>query len=434
MKVDEILGSIAERFANSFPAQMPSPRAVGREAEFPLVRGDGRAADVSLLWSRLLESGSCVPVHDRGPDGEELLVGVEGKGWSCVAEVGRATVELSVGPRATLHELADDMQKALQRLQKIVHQAGLHLLGFGIQPRTPASVSLLTPKQRYLALLEAIGTQWLTFCITAGDQVQIDIGRGEIVQIMNIMNAASGAIIALTANSSVYRGRPGKFASGREGLAVGIVNEPYRHGSAPRPYKDLEEYIRFLAGLRCLCIPRGDHFEQVGEPFTDFLQRDMSLHDLEAAYSAFLFHEHYVWPSARPRARIGTLEIRPACQQPHSSSWMPSALALGLIESANEVGAFFESELGRDRSWEVLLDYRRLAIRYGLEAPEPVPGFLRNLLDLATTGLQQRGYGEEVFIGPAWEILAQDCGPATQARRAFERGGIRALVQELSLP
>jgi gamma-glutamylcysteine synthetase len=380
-----------------------------------------------------LEQGDCEPIHDRGTDGSELIVGVETKNWSCVIEVGRATAELSVGPRPTLHELALDMDEALLRLEDVVRRAGFRLLGFGIQPRTPASPRLLTPKLRYLALLEAIGPQWLKFCVTAADQVQVDMGREDLVRQMNLINAASGAIIALTANSSVYGGRAGRFASGREGLTTNMVNEPYRHGPSPRPHADLEEYVRFLAGLRCLCLPDGDGgFKQVGEPFTDYLRREPSVRDPEATYEEFLFHEHYIWPSARPRARIGTLEIRPACQQPAGSTWVPSALALGLVEAADEVESYLESELG-ERHWDALLRYRELAVRHGLDAPEPAPRFLETLLDLIGGGLRRRGRKEEAFLAPVYDLLDQCSGPASRARKLLGEGGIAALAEEMSL-
>ena len=431
--VDETLGEITRRFAAGFPAKAPPLRTVGREAEFPLVKSDGRAADVLQLWPLFLEQKDCEPINDRGVDDSELIVGVKTQEWSCVIEVGRATVELSVGPRPTLHELARDMDEALRRLKNVVYGAGFRLLGYGIQPRTPASPQLLTPKLRYSALLKAIGSRWLKFCVTAADQVQIDMGRDDIVRQMNLINATSGFIIALTAHSSVYGGRVGQFASGREGLTANMVNEPYRHGSSRGPYADLEEYVRFLAGLRCLCLPeKGGGFKQIGEPFTEYLRREPSASDPEAAYEEFLFHEHYIWPSARPRAKIGTLEIRPACQQPADATWVPSALALGIVEAADEIEAYLKAELG-EKYWEALLRYRKLAVRHGLASPEPVPRFVETLLHLASGGLRQRGQGEEVFLAPAYAQLERHSEPASHARKRFEEGGIAALMEEVSL-
>ena len=431
--VNQTLEEITERFASGFPKEVPALRTVGREAEFPLVNPDGSAADVLTLWPALLERADCRPIYDRAVDGSEFLVGVEADSWSCVTEVGKGTLEISVGPRATLHELARDMEDGLARLKEVVRTSGVRLLGFGIQPKTPASVGLLTPKRRYHALLETIGAGWLKFCVTAADQVQIDMGKDEIVRLANLINAASGVIIAVTANSSVYGGRAGRFASGREGLTANMVGEPDRHGSSPRPFADLEEYLQFLAGLKCLCLPDGNgEYRVVGLPFTEYLRQRPLDKDIQETYEEFLFHEHYIWPSARPRSRIGTLEVRPSCQQPAGSGWVPSALALGLVESAAEAQSFLEDALGTNY-WSGLRWYRKEAVEQGLGASEPIPDFLETVLDIARQGLQRRGRDEELFLAPAFEMLERRVGHSARARKSVEEGGINALVEELSL-
>ena len=431
--VSSALSDITERFAVGFPAKAPSLRTVGREAEFPLVRLDGRAGDVFQVLPLLLEQEDYEPTYDQGNDGTEILSGVEADGWSYASEVGVSTVELSAGPKPTLHELVRDMDRGLERLTEAVRRADFRILGFGIQPRTPAHHGLLTPKKRYSTLLEVIGNQWLKFCVTAGDQLQVDVGQDDLVRIMNLMNAASGAIIAFTANSSIYGGREGKFASGREGLTANMVGEPYRHGSPAAPYSDLEEYVRFLAGLQCLCLPDdGDGFRVIGVPFVEQLRWDPALQDPEAAFEAFLFHEHYIWPSARPRSRIGTVEIRPACQQPPDSTWIPSALGLGLVEAADELENYLEDTLGK-LYWEALQEYRGRAVKQGLDAQEPVPHFLNTIVDISAEGLCHRGEGEETFLEPARDRLERRMGPADEAKALFERNGPTALVTELSL-
>ncbi len=431
LAVEKAIEDITRRFSEGFPEVPPQIRTVGREAEFPLVDAEGRAADASRLWPLLLESGDCKPVYDEKDDGSEFIIGVEHERWSCVIEVGKGTVEISVGPKDTLHELAGDFEAAMEKVGKAASDLGLRLLGYGIQPLSSATKDLLTPKRRYVAMLEAIGPQWLSFCVTAGDQAQVDIGRNEVVRMTNLIGAVSGAIIAFTANSSVYGGASGEFASGRQGLAEGITGEPHRHGAAPRPFHDLEDYVRFLAGLRCLCLPEpsGGYRLPAGS-LMDILPEFHG--DPGSAYEAFLFHEHYVWCDARPRARIGTLEVRPSCQQPAELSWAPSALSLGLMEAAADVEAFIEGSVGGD-SWEKLMLYRGRAVKAGIHAPEPTAGFLRGLLDLARKGLCKRGFGEEGFIDPLEHALEFREGTAANARRAFERGGAQELVSEYAI-
>ncbi len=79
--VDETLEEITRRFAAGFPTKAPPLRTVGREAEFPLVRPDGRAADVLQLWPLFLDQIDCEPINDRGVDDSVLIVGVETQDW-----------------------------------------------------------------------------------------------------------------------------------------------------------------------------------------------------------------------------------------------------------------------------------------------------------------------------------------------------------------
>jgi gamma-glutamylcysteine synthetase len=324
-----------------------------------------------------------------------------------------------------LIELRADLDRALAALSPVVRRAGYLLLGYGIQPRTPPTRSILTPKQRYLAFLDAVGRTWLRFGITASDQLHVALSRDELVPTMNLLNGLSGALIAVSANSSVYGGRPGAYASGREGLMRELVAEPFRHGAVPRPFRDLEDYVRWACGFRCLVLPAGKGFRFPLGTFADELARSQP--DLDT----FLYHEHYLWPSARPRVRLGTLEIRPACQQP-GLSFGPAAFALGLAQARAEVWAYLDDALGA-KAWTSLLTYRRRAIRMGLRAEEPVPGFLRTLLDLAERGLADRGFGEERMLLPIRERVEKGRGPADVARDLVRRGGIDALVAGLAL-
>ena len=354
-------------------------------------------------------------------------MGVQADRWSAVTEVGRGTVEVVIGPRASLQELAADLDVALARLIPAARRTGALLLGYGIQPRTPPHAGLLTPKRRYAALLGAIGPRWLRFAVTASDQVHVDITRSELIPAFNLFNSLSGALIALSANSSVYGGRVGRYASGREGLMVATTPEPYRHGAVPRAFADVEEYVRWAAGFRCLCLPgSGEGFRFPRASYLDHARGRPA--DLEE----FLFHEHYLWPSARPRARLGTLEVRPACQQPQHDSWAPAALALGLSEMLGEAGALVEDVASGD-AWRTLLAYRSRAVRDGLAAEEPTPGFLESVIDVAEQGLKARGHREEDLLSPLRERLAVRSGPADRARALARSGGAVAVANALAL-
>jgi gamma-glutamylcysteine synthetase len=420
--------AIAREFAARFPEHRSGKRKVGREAEFPLVDPAGRPGDCSELWPRLLQEPKRNPIVDRrASDGAEFVVGVTAPEWSCIAEFGRATVEIAVGPDTSLLSLARVFDEALSEVGTAAQAAGYRLLGFGIHPRTLPRRSLVTPKRRYFSLVDILGTRCLRYGLTAADQLHVDVTRSELIGLMNVMNAMSGPLIALTANSSVYGGRVSGFCSGRERLMASITAEPYRHGEVPRAFADYEDYVEFLTSFQWLAMPDGlGGFRPYGGPFRAYMEAN------GPDFGAFERHEHYVWPSARPRTRLGTLEIRPACQQPPGSSWVPSALAAGWAEGWMGVHDYLADSLDRDR-WAVMLRYRRAAVRDGVQAAEPIPGFLAHLIELAAEGLRRRGLGEEDLLGPARQSLERRIGPAQEAVRIFRSGGYPALVSSLAV-
>ncbi len=422
------LERLAERFGSRFPATLRHPRKIGREAEFPLIWPDGRAADAALLWEPLLhEPGARVTYDD--PGSRRLIARVDFPEVAYEIEMGRATAEVVLPPARDLIELEAISNAAVARLVRAATARGMLVLGYGIQPCTPGGVGLMTPKRRYLALSRAIGRPWLHFTSTASDQVQVDISRAELVDAVNMMNLLSGPIIALTANSSVYAGRIGGFVSGREGLLATLGED--RHGMTPRRFATLEEFLAFACGQTCYVLPRGGRFVRYGRPFTSYLAAHGPGLNADV-WDAYLWHEHYIWNSARPRAQHATIEVRPACQQPPDEPLAAAALSLGLVEALPHVRAFVGDLLGPD-PWPAMTAYCREVVRYGPRAREPRARLLAGLVDLAGKALRRRRRGEERFLQPIHRRLEARSVPADRAAALFRKGGVAALIDGFKL-
>ncbi len=417
------IDALTDRFAARFPVRIASPRRIGREAEFPLVRRDGRAGDVSALWDPLRADRRARLTYDD-PSAQRLIQRIDLDDAAYEVEMGRATVEVVLPPVDDLIALEVASAGAVRRVARAATSAGMAVLGYGIQPRTPGTTALMTAKRRYLALHRAIGRAWLRFTTTAADQVQIDVTRGELLDAINLMNLLSGPLIALTANSRVYGGRIGGSRSGREALLAGL-GEP-RHGMTPRRFDRLDEFIGFICAQTCYVLPEGDRYRSFRRPFSAYLaERGPDL-------NAYLWHEHYTWSSARPRAHHGTIEIRPACQQPPDESLAAAALSLGLVEALPHLWPFLRELLGSD-PWPAMAAYRRAAVRDGVRARQPAPRLLAGLLDLAASALRRRGRGEERYLRPLFRRLERKELPADRAAARFRRGGVSALIAEFRL-
>jgi gamma-glutamylcysteine synthetase len=417
---------LAVEFASHFPPDLNNPRTIGREAEYPVVTATGEAADVRRLWASLEPLGDFRVRHD-GNDPNRLIISLEDDEVNYALEVGLGTVEVITGPCADLFELQATHEAAMQRLVQAAGQLDYRVLGYGIQPLTPPTLDLLTPKQRYQVLNEVMAGAWLWFTITGSDQVQIDISRSELVQMINFGNLMAPIIIALCANSPIWEGQLSPFCSAREGQVGQVYAGKYRYGMIERPFVDLADFIETISRDTCLVRRENITYLPYNRPFLTYLDE----HGPD--FSAYLVHEHYTWNSARARTNHATIELRPACQQPWTEHMAAAALGLGLIEAAPAIELYLAQQFG-DRVWPVLRAYHQQVIAHGLSAPQPAPDLLWHIVTLATEALKQRGRGEEIFMEPLFGRLARRLNPAQHIRQIFEQGGLNQLLAQVAVP
>lgn len=421
--------ALAEDFEYGFRDRLGPIRRVGLEAEFPVVTEDGRAGDIQLLWPAILEDSSFTAEYDD-PQTRSLLVAARRSGTAFTAEVGRSTLELSLGPYEDLWTLQAAFDGVLSKAVASAHRHGLQLLGFGIQPRTPARASLMTPRRHYRALLRAAGRPWLPLTTTASSQLHVDISRREIASAVNVMNLASGPLIAWAGNSSVYGGRAGAALSGREALLSALGE--HRYGMTPRRMTDTLDWVSYLAEYRFFVERRGERFVPTRVPFRTWLGRSGARLSRADRLREFLWHEHYVWNSARARLEHSTIEVRPACQQPAGSPLAIHALALGWVESLSDLDAYFGDAVAED-AWPAMIRYRWSAVRDGLQAPPPAAHMLAELLEISRRGLARRGRNEESFLDPIAARLESGENPGLQARALFLSRGMRGLLRAVRI-
>ncbi len=423
--LEAIFAALAERFAAGFAVERPALRTVGREAEFPVVDADGESVDVRRLWQTLLANPQLEPEYGPGPQ-RNFITGLKGPDYSYALEVGLGTIEVNTRPCADLFEIQQLMAEAVSRLVSAAARAGWRVLGYGIQPVTSPQLRIMSPKQRYLSLFRAMGEPWLWYTVTAADQLHVAVSRAEMVQLLNFGNLVTPILIALCANSPIYGGQESPYCSAREGRMAAIRANEHRHGMLVRPMASLVDFIETVSQSTYLILRAGGDVVPSSIPFTEYLREH------GADYTAFLFHEHYIWNSARLRAAYGTLEIRPACQQPWAENMVVAALNLGLVEAASAISALIVEGLGEDY-WEKMRLYHQQVVRYGLDAPQPAPQLLQRALALAEEALAARGRGEERLLSPLWRRVERRQNPAQRARIVFRQDGIRGLLDHVTL-
>ena len=413
---------LATAFAERFPILPDGLRTVGREAEYPVVTLQGESADIRRIWHFLMQAGDLEPVYGAGSMGEQdLIVALQGADYSYAMEVGLGTVEINTRPCADLYEVQRLLEQAVTRLVHAISRFSWRLLAYGIQPVSPPTLRLMAPKQRYQSLYRAMGAQWLWYTVTASDQIQIGVSRSEMIPLLNLINLVTPVLIAFCANSPVHGRALSPYCSAREGRMADIYAVEHRHGMLERPFEDVVDFVRTLSRSTYLIERDDGQIIPSSRPFSAYLAEH------GADLPAFLFHEHYIWNSARLRASYGTVEIRPACQQPWGEHMNAAALGLGLVESWPEIDAYIRESLGPEY-WSIMQTYHSQVIRHGLMAPTPAPDFLYTILSMVEDGLRGRGRQEEGLLRPLWQRLERRLNPAQQCRIVFRSEGMRGLL------
>jgi gamma-glutamylcysteine synthetase len=426
------LSPLVSRFAEGFGAGPIGLRKVGREAEYPLVSATGEAFDVAALWDELAEADAHGPALDvqKAPGG--MVVGLEGVRFSYASEVGRGTIELITGPRHDLCQLAEDHEAGMARLVEVAARHGAWVLGVGTQPLSPPTEALMTAKPRYQMLLDRIGPDWLSFAVTCSDQLHVDVAEPEVVAMTNLGNILSPVVIALCGNSPVLGGADSGACCWREAGMGAIEAAAGRHGMPHTPIESLEQHIERIVDLPHLLNKIDGVAEPATDQFRDFLRALGTTHS-EEAYAAFAVQDHYVWHSARPRSRQGTVELRAACQQPWDGHMAAAALGLGIIAGGAEIGGYLNDVLGLD-GWERMRTWHGQVVRHGLAAPPPVEGLIEAVLDRVQAALRGRGRREEYLLAPLFRRLASGENPGQLVRRVFADQGMGGLIAHCRIP
>jgi gamma-glutamylcysteine synthetase len=407
-------------------------RKIGREAEYPVVDETGAGFDIAPLWKRLARRDEHGPSMSQVLGADGRLVGLKCPRFEFAAEVGLGTIEVITGPRHDLVQLCRDHEAAVARLLEATAEHGAIVLGLGCQPLTPPSEAWMTPKPRYGLLLDRIGPPWLSFGVTASDQVHIDISEPEIAAMTNLGNILSPVFIALCGNSPVIAGEDTGLVSWREHAMGAIDPGDGRHGMPLQPVLNLSDHIARVCALPHY-LHKVDGVAQVATGVFDDFLRSVDELDTDAAFKAFLVQDHYIWHSARPRSGHGTVELRAACQQPWGEHMAVSALALGVIAGGADIAVFLADVLG-PAAWDRMMTWHAQVVQHGLRAPEPVEGLIAGVLDRAKAALRVRGRREAVYLDPMYRRLANGESPADGARRAWAQGGMAGLIAHSRLP
>jgi len=425
-------------------------RFIGRVAEFPIVREDGRAGDLAELWPflkrELIDHG--FEVHRERNGMFSALIGPE---FSYRCGIGRGVVRIEIPQQADLFGVENALVSAMTPLVRVARSRRLRILAYGIHPVTPAGGGQLTHMYHLHSLLKAIGEPWASRAICARDSITISCSRDELLDQLNLGRLLEPLFYALFSNSAICSGSD-SYHSNASQLSMDKMNLCTGRGAPSEGlFPDESSWLREVLAWRRLLKPDEEGWL---EPFDEPLCGDMP--SGEGLQEVFQRHLDCSWGPVRPKFETASLEWRAACQQPWEQRMTVSAFCLGLMENRTEFDDFLENFLPppprkmhfgltmaqiiekemaeAQNPWPTFAGWRKKAIAYGLNSEEAFTGVLSGALAVAENGLISRGMGEERFIAPLLERVSMQSDHAEPLRRAFAREGMLEVLSRIEIP
>ncbi|MCW2510300.1 MAG: glutamate--cysteine ligase [Modestobacter sp.] len=315
-------------------------------------------------------------------------------------ELLQSTIEIITGICTTVAEAKADLAGTLAEVVAAADKRGLALMCAGTHPITDWQTQQISPKERYLQLVEKM--QWLARRLQIfGVHVHVGVRAPEkAIPIVNALSQYLPHFLALSASSPYWVGADTGLASARTKVFEGMPTGGLPHQLAD--WAEFEEYMETLI--------RAGAIESVRE----------------------------VWWDVRPHPDFGTVELRIADGLPTLDEiGAIAALAQCLVEQ-------FDTQLDRGYTLPVPAEWvvrenKWRAARYGLDADivvddkgtvRPVRQAITDLAEeLAPTA---RRLGCEQELADVERVLA--VGASYQRQRAVAAahdGDLRAVVDSL---
>lgn len=437
MKMNEKWSEIFEQYAARFK-ENDEGRSIGIEKEFPVVDAKtGFAFDVRSIFPDLIADGGKA---DYDPFYGDSILGVNYKGVYVTTDAGWGTLELPSVPTKSIAETEANFNEWMGFLGDLIGEKGGKILGYGIQPLQSINPENWVKKRRHEVVCRTFGcVHDKNITVTSSDQNHLSVSVDEAVRVNRVMNFLSGPMIAMFANSPIWEGEVDSARlAPREHMWW--FTQKNRHGVftknlvAETGKRSLYKYFSHMMSMQHLVSQNCRDFFVPGASFKEFIDSQV---DFEAAFWREIpTLEGTNWVNARLRSVYGTVEVRPACQQPRESAMALAAFTLGIAENlevAEKSIEMFNCDMNDAEELREIAMTRGLKARYhGLENNFSMSEMCAWFLKISESGLQKRNLGEEYYLQELWRRVKTETTLAEELIAIFRKDGIHALIERVA--
>ncbi|MDR1568282.1 MAG: gamma-glutamylcysteine synthetase [Streptococcaceae bacterium] len=433
------------RYIKDLPVEQKN--YIGIELEFPIVNLAHEAVDINFVRTLMLElcDNFGFEVIKRDSDGLPIEIIKKATGDVIVFEVSYNNLEFALGKVSNLWEAHQKITNYLDIVQDFLALKNHRLTGLGVNPdwqindNQPVKTSRYQMLTDYLESYQAYDEIDSNFfhhyprygAFISGSQVQLDVTKDNLLDVLNIFNQIEPAKAWLFGNSYFWH-KDWQTTVARdifwENSMHGIF--PNNAGLFPCTFENIDDYLDYLEESVIFQVNRNEknyYFPPI--KVNDYFNHDEIVAvDLLGKSSLIIpdiadiaGHRSYNFQDLTTR---GTVEFRSVCEQPMSDILTVAAFHVGLFEVLDAVGELLKTAAFIEKYGASLLQARRYFARIDLsdEATEEILEFTKTLLFLAEKGLVKRRKGEEIFLKPLFRRLKTRKNPALTALDTLKSG------------
>jgi len=457
----------------SFAMTPMPPRNIGFEFEFPAVMRDGHAAPrekIKAMWKAFCAAHP--QWHLNREKIRHTITGVRrtNQGYTEIlnSDGGVCTVEFSLRPWPDVHQAIRAFTTVFEQIKAVATPLGISFLAMGMQPITGYEWEHETQKDWYFLLNRKLPDHHYAVPF-ASHQTSVDIRVEEWVDVVNMLSALSGPMIALSASSPLGFH---KLCAQKEmrlqvwkdwNKRIEPKYRPYFSNSMPaKPFKTVDDYIRFYWNSQLYFVTHGKSsgYEILGNRrWIDFLRskKPVPARGTKGKKTALLstdemlnsIHQygwlttkvHYtfddrttipdilkaydtqkLFPYFRKHVTRCYIENRGTGVAAKGEEAAMPAMTLGLIENLKK-----SVSLWRGVPWNEWKKIREDATNHGLDfhyKPKRSLGLIKNMLAIAEEGLMLRKLDEEAYLEPLKLRLNSRWTNADEIVLTYKRGGL----------
>ena len=346
-------------------------------------------------------------------------------------------IEFAMGKEKDLFSINERFSEFYNFVKKSFQEYNHTLTGMGINPYRKYNLNQPIPSERYLMLYhhlksyknyKNIRMQFHEYpeygMFSSASQVQLDVHKDNLVKTINVFSKIE-PIKALLFSNSVLFGEDNTLTCFRDILweySTHGVN-PHNIGGYDVDFKNLDDLQAYLESLNIYCVMRdGAYINFPSINLLDYYSKEFVRGEI---YCKGKYRKIDIRPCLedinylRPFKFInltfrGTVEFRSVCTQPIRDSMCVAAFHLGLKDKLDELDELIKNDDVIYHKGYTASELRKLFIQ------RDIPSFIdkndlcrltREIVDLASDGLKERGIGEEIFLKTLYERIKNHTNP-----------------------